>query len=215
MICLRWKKNTITKVCMFFLVIILICSSGYLASYLRYNDRDIVDVEAIKLQNKLLKEKLSEVENLNAKEGDFIIGKVVFRNMHDFYNEVIIDLGTIDGVEIGSAVLNSEGLIGIVYKVEREKAFVKLLSGNYNVSVKINETYGNLNNGIITLLNKYAGISVGDKVYTSNYGGVQSDIYIGEVTEIIMDNNGLGQEAKVKLIDNNNLNYISVMVNVS
>lgn len=212
---LRWKKDLIIKIVIVFLVIVLICMSGYLVSFLRYNDKNFVDAEALMLQNKMLQDKLAEIESLKENNGNYVIGQVILRNMHDFYNEVVIDLGSKDGVKVGNAVVNSEGLVGVIYKVDDKKSYVKLLSSNYNVAVKINDTYGNLNMGVVTLLNKYVGISIGDKIYTSNYGGVQADIYVGEVTEIMMDKDGLGQEARIKLIDNNNLNYVSVMVNES
>ena len=107
--------------------------------------------------------------------------------------------------------MNDEGLIGIVYKVDNNKSYIKLLSSNYNISVKINNTYGNLNKGTITMIDKYSSINVGDKVYTSGLDEVIGNIYIGEVISVSKDKDDLGKEIKIKYIDNTNLNYVAIL----
>ena len=89
---------------------------------------------------------------------------------------------------------------------------MKLLSGNYNVSVKIKDTYGNLNQGEINLIDKYTELSEGDEVYTSGYGEMSAGMYIGKIKNIGVDHENLGQVAKVQLIDNHNLNYVAILI---
>ena len=60
-------------------------------------------------------------------------------------------------------------------------------------------------------LNKYSDIKEGDFVYTSNYGDVEKDIYVGIVKKVSYDKDGLGKEVEVELVDNKNLNYIGVV----
>lgn len=192
-------------------LIFIICLGGYYLSFLRYNDKKIVDIEALKTQNKILQQ---EIENLNKFKDvkiDYVIGKVVFRNIHNFYNEIVIDLGEEDNVSINDGVINSEGLIGIVSEVYDNKSLVRLLSSDYNVSVKINDVYGNLNKGNVTLLNKYAEIKEDDLVYTSGYNNIPEGIYVGSIEKVSLDNDELGKKVKIRLVDNTNLNYIGVI----
>lgn len=207
---LRTKSNIFIKLIIVILLLGLIFGGGYYISYFKYSDKELVDYEALKTQNRLLQAELEEVNNFKELEGDYLIGKVVVRNIHDFYNEVVINLGSDDGIYDGDAVINSEGLVGIVDKVDKKTAVVKLLTGNYNVSVKINELYGNLNGGKVTLLDKFKEVD-GDKVYTSGYSKIPEGIYVGTIINVKMDNNDLGKEVNVKLIDNTNLNYVAVI----
>lgn len=188
-----------------------IIGGGYYLSYLKYKDYEPIDAQALKVQNKLLQDELEKYDNFKSIKGDYLVGRIIVRNLYDFYNEIIVNLGTKDNINIGNVVINSEGLIGVVYKVEENKSYIKLLTSDYNISVKINETYGNISSGKITLLDKYNEIKVGDKVYTSGYSGLYEGIYIGEIESVSLDNEKLGQVAKVKLIDNKHLNYVAIL----
>lgn len=207
---LRTKNNIFIKIIIVIFLIGLIFGGGYFISYFKYSDKELVDYEALKSQNRLLQTELEGVSNFKELDGDYLIGKVVIRNIHDFFNEVVINLGSNDGIREGDAVINNEGLVGIVDKVEKNTAIVKLLTGNYNVSVKINELYGNLNGGKVTLIDKFKEVE-GDKVYTSGYSKIPEGIYVGTVINVKMDNNDLGKEVNVKLVDNTNLNYVAVI----
>ncbi len=211
MIYLKRQNKLIIKIFIFLFLIFLITSGGYYLSYLRYNDKELIDYEALKIENDELRA-LKNLDYLQNIENTYLVGRVITRDIHDFYHEVIINLGQDDGIKEGSAVINSEGLIGITYKVMEHKTIVKLLTSDYNISVKINDTYGNLNNGTISLLDKYNTLNEGDEVYTSNYGGLPNDIYIGKVTKILPDSEKLGCLAQIDLVDNRHLNYIAVVL---
>ena len=154
-----------------------------------------------------MEEKLSfSLENY-----DYVIGKVVVRDIHNFYKEVVINKGSNDGVEEGMAVVNQEGLIGVILECNKKTALVKLLSSEYNVSVSLPDTYGNLSMGKITMLDKYSSIKEGDIVYTSGLSKIPAGLLVGEITSVRMDSNALGKEAKVNLVDNKNLNYVAII----
>ena len=207
---LRWRKEILFRIIMVLCLLSTIYLGGYYFSYFKYNDRELVDIEALKTQNRILQDEINSLNGIINNE-DYLIGKVIFRNIHDFYGEIVINLGSEDGINKNDAVLNCDGLIGIVYKVEKNKSFVKLLSTDYNVSVKINDTYGNLNKGKVTLLSKYSEFNIGDKVYTSGYSGLQEGIFVGTIKEVYMDKNNLGKEVSLELVDNTNLNYVSIV----
>ncbi len=212
---LQLRKVIIYRILIVIFLISLICTSGYFIGYLKYNDRRIVDIEALRIENRALQSELKEIKNLKGINSEYIIGKIIVRNIHDFYNEIVVNLGSEDNISIGDTVISGDGLVGIVSKVEKNKSYVKLLTSDYNVSVKINDTYGNLNHGRVTLLDKYSELNVGDKVYTSGYSGMIEGIYVGEVVNVFMDSNNLGKEVEVKLVDNKNLNYVSIIRGLS
>lgn len=208
------KRRIVREVLILILLVLFIYSFGFLSSYFKYNDRDIVEGSVLSTQNQVLKKEISNIENLNIDSGNYKIGKVIFRDIYSFYDEIVINLGS-DDIVVGDAVVNSCGLVGIVYDTESELSYVKLLSSSYNVSVKVNDTYGNLSMGEVTLLDKYSKINVGDMVYTSGYGDVLGNIYVGKVDSVKLDKDGLGKEVKVDYCDNNNLNYVGVLSNIS
>lgn len=205
------KRRMLLKRFLFFIFFfIFLLGFNYVVSYLKYNDRDVVTYSVLIEQNKILKKELEELSDLEIDSESYIIGKVLFRDMYNFYEEIVINLGS-DKVDIGDAVVGSDGLIGVVYKVNKNTANVKLLSSDYNVSVVVGDTYGNLNNGIISMLDKYSDIKEGDLVYTSGFSEVEKGIYVGKVKKVFLDNEGLGKEVEVELADNKNLNYIGVI----
>ena len=63
--------------------------------------------------------------------------------------EVIINKGTQDGIEEGMAVVNQEGLIGVILDSDKKTSIVKLLTSEYNVSVKLTDTYGKFDDSTI------------------------------------------------------------------
>lgn len=204
------RRKVLVRVILFILFLITIFCFSYVSSYFKYNDSSFIESELLIKENLLLKKEINELSGFEMKSDSYIIGKVLNRDLYSFYEEIVINLGEED-VSVGDAVVNEKGLIGVVYKVGNYRSVVKLLTSNYNVSVVIGNTYGNLNNGTISMLNKYSDIKEGDLVYTSNYGDVEKDIYVGIVKKVSYDKDGLGKEVEVELVDNKNLNYIGVI----
>jgi cell shape-determining protein MreC len=141
--------------------------------------------------------------NSDLNEFSYVIGKVKYRDLYKFNEEIVID---VRDVSKGDAVVNSEGLVGIVVS---DKGNVKLLTSTYNVSVSIGECYGNLSNGSVDMVDKECNVREGDKVYTSGLGNVVKGIYVGSVSKV--DNDSLGLVLSIDLIDNSNLNYVGVI----
>ena len=151
---------------------------------------------------------LKKINNIN-NNLNYEIAKVINRDIYNYNNEITIDIPS-KKVEKGNAVINEEGLIGIVTKVKKNSSIVKLLNSSNNISVIINETYGNLNKDTINLLDKYSNIKIGDYVYTSGLTSIPKGIFIGKVIEIKNDKDNLGKKAKISLINNNNM-YVAVI----
>lgn len=207
------KRVVILKIISFILLFIFLYGLSYFSSYIKYKDRYYVELDGLRLENQLLKKELNELSNTNYEEG--IIAKVILRDMYSFYDELVINVGSNDNINIYDSVICNGSLVGIVTKVNDKTSNVKLISSNYNISVKIGNTYGNLNKGIVTMIDKYSDISVGDLVYTSGLDNILSDIYIGKVKDVSLDEDGLSNKVIIEYEDNCNLNYVYVVGKIS
>lgn len=159
---------------------------------------------------------LSEYEN--------IYGVVISRDIGYWYDKVIINKGSNDGVMEGMAVINSEGLIGKVISSSNFNSTVQLLtSENINkTSVKI-ENNDNYVYGLITEYkedkNSYIveGISddikIGSKVTTTGFGDIfPAGIIVGTVIDSKSDAYGLAKTIEIKPnVDFNNINIVSIL----
>lgn len=195
-------------------LLIAIYSISFSLDFLRVDNSNLVELNFLRSENNRLRKQIMEMEekiSFSLDDYDYVIGKVVIRDIHDFYKEVIINKGTQDGIEEGMAVVNQEGLIGVILDSDKKTSIVKLLTSEYNVSVKLTDTYGNLSMGKITMLDKYSEVKEGDVVYTSGLSKIPAGLLVGEVTSVKMDSNALGKEAKVNLVNNKNLNYIAII----
>ena len=207
------KRVVILKIISFILLFIFLYGLSYFSSYIKYKDRYYVELDGLRLENQLLKKELNGLVNINYDEG--VIAKVILRDMYSFYDELVINVGSKDNINIYDSVICNGSLVGIVTKVNDKTSNVKLISSNYNISVKIGNTYGNLNKGIITMVDKYSDISIGDLVYTSGLDNILSDIYIGKVKDISLDEDGLSNKVIIEYEDNCNLNYVYVVGKIS
>jgi cell shape-determining protein MreC len=170
-----------------------------------------MEYESVLLDNRILKNELSSLSGITYQDSK--VAKVVVRDLYGFYDEVIINRGK-DEIEKYDALVNEDGIVGVVYKVNKNTSYAKLLSSHYNLSVRINGVYGNYNNGVVSMIDKYSDIKVGDLIYTSGLDGVASDLYVGKVLRIYEDEDELGLKVDVKIVNNGNLNYVVIKRNV-
>ncbi len=203
------KREVIYKILIFTLLFLFLYSLSYFISYIKYDNKEFILNSGLVVENGRLVKELEDISNVTYREG--ILGKVLYRDIYSFYDELVLNVGSNTGIQVNDAVIDKDSLIGIVIKVDKNTSRVKLLSSDYNISVKIKDTYGNLNNGIITMIDKYSDINIGDKVYTSGLDEIPSNIYIGKVSDISLDKDGLGKEVKIDKRDNTNLNYVYIV----
>ena len=204
---LRKVMEVVVKILVVFTILLFFYGVTYFVSFIKYSNKVDIETEYIVLENQELKKELKKLSNIEYKEG--IVSKVIVRDLYSFYDEVILNVGG-DKVNEKDIVIVEDSLVGIVYKVNKNTSKVKLLSSNFNVSVRINDVYGNFNNGIVTMIDKYSDIKKGDLVYTSGLDDVLGDIYIGKVSSVSEDKENLGLIVEVDYKDNYDLNYVIV-----
>ncbi len=167
-------------------------------SIFKKNTLSDANLEILKAENKYLKKEIKNLKKFNLDDYnnyDYLNCKILERNVYDFYNYLIIDKGKDKNIKKNAAVISENGIVGIVDKVYKKTAKVKLISSNnLNMSIKVNNSYGVVKkfikdtNEFEVSMTDNNNIKVGDKIYTSGLGITQSDIYVGYVTKLIKEN---------------------------
>lgn len=168
--------------------------------------------EVYRNENKELRAQLKMNETLT--NYDIVTASVINRSPDNWQNILIVDCGTKDGVKDGMAVMGSKGLIGRVIQANKTTSKVQLListddkSSHYPVMIqnKDSDVYGLLdsysskdNAYIVKQLTSTKHIQEGDRVVTSGLGGRSpKGLYVGEVTKVQTDSDGLNKEVYVR-----------------
>ena len=158
----------------------------------------------------------NEVRLLQSSSHNFIQAQITSKEPGNWYNRFQIDKGSNHGVEKGDTVVTGfeveqnlvqEGIVGRVVDVGPNWAKVITIIDEINkVAFKNIRTQdgGILNestDGTISgyLFDSKSDVIVGDKLYTSGLGGsFIKDIYIGEVEEVIDDEEDLMKKIIIK-----------------
>ncbi|MDE1548378.1 rod shape-determining protein MreC [Jeotgalibaca caeni] len=157
---------------------------------------------------------------------------VIARNPDNWLDQVVIDKGSKDGIEVNMSVMSGNGLIGRVAEVSPTTAKVLLLStGNDSVNrvsaeIQMADTpvHGIVDNYdgeegtlIMSEIDPKAKIEEGTPVVTSGLGGLSpSSLLIGSVKEVRMDEYGLFQEVTIEPAGNlTDVRYVTVIMRES
>jgi len=171
--------------------------------------------------------KILELNN-TLSESSYMNATIINRNIGYWYNTVTIDKGEKDGIEKDMAVINNDGLIGIVTKTSKLNSTVKLLTTadtNSKISVKIKVDEDNYIFGLLVGYDKdkksfiiegianNTEIPISSMVTTTGLGNnFPSGILIGRVDKITKDNFDLARTVLVKSsVDFDNINYVTVL----
>lgn len=190
--------------------------------------RDVAGFRDMKMENKLLRENLSNLEKelLNLKEErlenerlrrlldfkeserrKFIPALVIARDPSGMNDTVIIDRGRKDRIEKGMIAISGSGLAGRVIETGWRISRVLLITDYDSTFSGVVErtrdeggVSGNMRAGLIMkYLDLGCDVKKGDKVITSGlYGIFEKGILIGEVVSIDADSSGLYMNAVVK-----------------
>ena len=183
-------------------------------------------------REKELEKEIQEMKDLlnidsTLTEFDTINAVVINRNVSYWDSELIINRGSKDNVKEKMAVIDSNGLVGIIEKTSLTTSIVRLItsnSKNNKISIKL---WGENDNSINKILEQdedntlfVSGIdndfkfSIGDVITTSGLSDIYpAGIIIGKVKKIESDKFGLSKKAIVEHVgDLNNIRFVSVLV---
>ena len=165
---------------------------------LRQNNKqiEVLEAENEELTRLLgIKEKVTEYQLLKA--------SVITKDITDWFNEFTIDLGTRDGVQNGTVVMTSFGLVGLVYNAgynsskvrciidERSELMCRIERNDELLRVR-GTTNENFTAGLIAdRIARSAAIYVGDVIITADSGDVYpAGLTVGVVTAVETDEDG-------------------------
>ena len=158
--------------------------------------------------DKHLKEELDNIKKINDIEFDdnldIIVSRVKYRDVYEYSNTLTIFKGSKNNVNVGDAVLTNNGLVGIISKTYDYYSVVSLITNKKsNISVKINDAVGvlKLENGklVVTSINNYKNISIGDEIYTSGLGNLPDNIYVGKVKKVSLNDTEIEKVIEVNI----------------
>ena len=172
------------------------------------------ELAAIKLRNEnsILKELLSSVPSMNY---PFITARVYGTSGASFVRTLTINAGSNNGIKVGQAVVNANGLIGRIVETGFNASRVLLVTDiNSQIPVVTEEsrnravlTGDNSNNLYLNFLSGHAVVSEGELLFTSGDGGlIPSGLLAGEI--VSKD----GQYVLAKPVNNwDEINFVRVI----
>ena len=158
--------------------------------------------------DKHLKEELDNIKKINDMEFDdnldIIVSRVKYRDVYEYSNTLTIFKGTKNNVNVGDAVLTNNGLVGVISKTYDYYSVVSLITNKKsNISVKINDAVGVLkmknSKLVVTSINNYKNISIGDEIYTSGLGNLPDNIYVGKVKKVSLNDTEIEKVIEVDI----------------
>ena len=176
------------------LIFILFLSKDHLLGFIS-NTKDLQEfIYDTKLE--YYKEEYTEMQSLlNIPESDYEVtyGKIILRDIYEFYDEITINVGTSSGIKVQDLVINELGVIGVIKEAHKNSSVVELLTNkDMELSVRVGSSYGILSSKdekiIIKNIKLNETIKEGDTVYTSGLTSIPKDIKIGTIKSISKDN---------------------------
>ncbi|MBX9666285.1 MAG: rod shape-determining protein MreC [Candidatus Obscuribacterales bacterium] len=150
-----------------------------------------------------------------------IAAEVIARNPDNWFEQVVLDKGMVDGITKGSAVITRDGIVGQVVSVSQNASVVRLITDpeqKLGVLIKRIGLPGIISgNGQNLALMEYipvgTNVDIGDKIVCFGKGGVFPENHpVGTVAAIKRDTDGASMQIDVKLAENcYDLNQVLVL----
>lgn len=159
--------------------------------------------EQLLYKTRLLKFSALEKENIRLRgllDSSFklgeqvLVGELLAVNLDPYKHAVLVDKGSRFGVFVGQPVLDANGVVGQVYRVNPFNSEIVLISDpSHAIPVQVNRNglrtiavgVGNINELSLPFLPNNVDIQVGDLVVTSGLGGTFPKGYpVGLITEV-------------------------------
>ena len=211
-------------------------------SFVYYPKKWYQNILTTELKNELLSQKIIQLKLMNSKLENYRNENIELKKMLNFkesYSKlslkpankvnhsyssifsIIINIGSLDGIDKNLAVLDMSGLIGKTISVGKNGSKVQLITDkNFAVSVKVGSEmhlsvfkpmYGKL--GYLERVLKSLELNVGDIVYTSGVSEIYpSDLPVAKIVSLKNNPDKLYQDVIVEILaDIDNLNYVFVI----
>ncbi|MBI9014261.1 MAG: rod shape-determining protein MreC [Clostridiales bacterium] len=148
---------------------------------------------------KSLKTALNYAENQEI--DNYVTVNVIAKDTGNWYNMFTIDKGINDGITKNSAVMNGDGLVGLVYEVGSNWGkVVTVIDNKSSIGFEVldsDQTYDGILHGDVNavisgeLFDPQAIVGIGNVVVTSGLGIYPKGIHIGYISEVVYDEDEL------------------------
>lgn len=218
------KRLSLLTICLLLLLIIfrdnvlIIFNNVYNLMFVR-NDYKAAEISLLEEKVRYLESEYDELNDFKESMSlyasyNYLVTRVIFRENYFYDAEIIIEKGSNDGIKKGMAVVNENGLVGIVSDVLNETSKMKLLYNVDNLSVDVNGVYGKLvyedGNLMIKDISRDIVINLNDEVYTAGLGNIKEKLYIGKVSKV---KDGVIEKEIIieSSVDFDHLNYLLIV----
>lgn len=161
-------------------------------------EQSLRELEILKAENSTLKEYVNLKDKYT--EYETIPAYVINKDISNYNDTIIINVGSNDGIEINMPVISDQGLVGHVISVTETTAKVQtIVDTSSTISCTISSTRDNLIvrgtlEGNSTLKATYiptdAKVLEGDNIETSGLGGIYpKGIHVGQIKEVVETKN--------------------------
>lgn len=209
-------KKKINRYTILIIFLILFIFKDYLYSLI--NIKEIPIDNCIYLKNiEKNYEELLEFSNIELNYNiDYLNSYIIYKDIYNYLKEVTILGGKDKNLKENYPVIFNNTLVGTIKKVNKTTSIVKLITNNESIlSVKINNEIGILeydNTLKITGISNYGNIAIGDEIYTSGFGNIPENIYIGKVKDIILNSKNIEKIIYLDYsIDLKGINYVTIL----
>ena len=186
-------------------------------------EKSLRELEVIKSENEILKEYV----NLKDKYTEYttVPGYIINKDISNYSNIIVINIGEKDGIKVNMPVIADEGLVGHVIQVTSTTAKVQTL---IDTSSAVSSVVGSTRDSIVvkgtldstsslkgTVISTSATILEGDKIETSGLGGIYpKGINIGTVKKVVNTKNLSNRYAIVEpAVNFNKIETVLVITN--
>ena len=186
--------------------------------YKEENERLVSEIKELQKQNRSIEEYAKENDRLRNllmfKEEltyNTVAAEIISYEPNNWYDTIVINRGTNDGLAVNNAVLTADGVVGKISEVGPNWARVtSILNTDNAMGVKVSRTgdiavvegdavLSNDQQCKMTFIDKGATMIVGDLLETSGSGGIYpAGLKVGNIVDIKQDNAGILEYAIVE-----------------
>lgn len=156
---------------------------------------------------------------------DYATSNVIGKDIGNWYNMFTIDVGTSDGITKNSAVMNGNGLVGLVYEVGSNWGkVITIIDNKSSIGFEVLDSeqsydgilHGSANSVISgELFDPHAEVEIGNTIVTSGLSIFPKGILIGHISAINYNEDNLLTEIVVEpSVNFNNINRVFVVPKV-
>ncbi|GAB4280632.1 MAG: rod shape-determining protein MreC [Marinilabiliales bacterium] len=151
-------------------------------------------------------------ENYPSNKYIYHTARVIYNSVNKLNNYLIIDIGSNDNIKKDMAVINTDGVIGVIKETGKHySTVISLLNLRFSIGAKIknNNYFGVLSwNGKdymqckLSEIPRHAEINIGDTVVTSGYSAIfPENVPIGIISDFYIDDSYSFYDIDVKLFN--------------